>query len=398
MAFDIMQLFAPGALNRLLSPAAMAQPQNFLANPQAAQPAPALPAPVNIGNAPTVAGVDPWQGMREEDVRAVDPMVTASPARVAATPRAGSPINKEALNDLFLGWASGATPSESIANGAKLVAANRGNRQAANQTVEWLKSKGMDEQQARMLASSPPALSEYLKTLVAGNDPMKALQLEKAQLEVDNLRNPAAKLTDDQREYQAAKDQGFQGSFMDYQIKMKEAGRQQVNIDTGAKLPSGFRWIDPKNQELGVEPIPGGPATQIPGELAARIGLSGDFLEQAPALRERIAAGDVTGVYDVNRAQSGIGPQGEIYRQLQSGTDALMRLLTGAGMNETEARSYAERYLPTWRDSAESAASKLDNLVRELKATRDTAMRGRGGSPQQNSSGVVDYQEYFKGP
>ena len=246
----------------------------------------------------------------------------------------------------------------------------------------------MDEQQAKMLAASPPALNEYLKTMAEGSDPMRALQLQKAQLEVQNLQDPDHGLSADERAYRQDVAEGFKGTRMEWAIKMKEAGRQQVNIDTGEKLPSGFRWKDPNQREMGVEPIPGGPATQIPGELAARVGLSGDFLEQAPKLKERIKAGEVTGLIDVNRAQNGIGEQGEIYRQLQSGTDALMRLLTGAGMNETEARQYAERYLPTWRDTADSAATKLDNLVRELGATRNTAMRGRG-SPDQ-SGGAVD--------
>ena len=48
-------------------------------------------------------------------------------------------------------------------------------------------------------------------------------------------------------------------------------------------------------------------------------------------------------------------------------------------MNESEARSYAERYLPTYRDTAQSAAQKLDQLERELRSTKEMAMRGRGG-------------------
>lgn len=187
------------------------------------------------------------------------------------------------------------------------------------------------------------------------------------------------KLTSDMQEYELAKNQGFNGSFMDYQISMKEAGRNQVNIDTGVKLPSGYRWIDPENQGKGVEPIPGGPANQIPGELAARIGMADSFLQQLPDIKKKVKAGETTGVFDQTLAMGGIGESGQLYRQMQSGTDALMRLLTGAGMNESEARSYAERYLPTYRDTAQSAAQKLDQLERELRSTKEMAMRGRGG-------------------
>lgn len=384
MAFSIMDIFGPAALNRLLQPAQSAPAQGFTPN-RLVQPFQASGAAQAGAGAPQMAQAesvnDPWAGMREDDVR-TDPMTTASVAQ--PTPQARQPFlsddRRAQLNDFFTGLAMGGTPQESIAYGAKLVAANQGTRKNVNETVKWLQSKGMDEQQAKMLASSPPALNEYLKNLSEGSDPMKALQLEKAQLEVANLRDPDHGLSADERAYRQDVAEGFKGTRMEWAIKMKEAGRQQVNIDTGEKLPSGFRWKDPNKREMGVEPIPGGPATQIPGELAARVGLSGDFLEQAPELRKRIESGDVTGLIDANMAQQGLGQAGEVYRQLQSGTDALMRLLTGAGMNETEAKQYASRYLPTIRDTAESAATKLDNLVRELGATRDTAMRGRGSA------------------
>lgn len=390
MAFNIMDLFGPGALNRLLQPAQSAQGvPNMLMTPQAAPP---LPPAANVPQQQVaeVQRVDPWAGLREQDVMRTDPMTTATIPQQQAAPQRQPFLNEDrmaTLNDMFTGWAMGGSPSESIAYGAKLVAANRGTRKNVNETVNWLKGKGMDEQQAKMLASSPPALNEYLKAMAAGSDPMKALELQKTQLEIENLRNPKDKLTDDQREYQAAKEQGFDGTFMDYQVKMKEAGRSQINLDTGEKLPSGYRWIDPSDKTKGVQPIPGGPGEQIPGELAARVGMSESFAGQAPALRERLQSGEMTGPIDSLMGQFGMGERGETYRQLQSGTDALMRLLTGAGMNETEARAYSERYLPTMKDTPETAVGKLDQLMRELESAKGMAMRGRGGAgqPQQNA-------------
>lgn len=433
MAFNIMDLFGPGAVNRLLQPIQSASGvQNFLANPQAAAsfdparvaggdrlPAVGMDAlrerltqtnpPVEVASA---AQSDPWAGLREADVVKLDPTMTGAtqapqPATAQRSAQA-SPgslfpsIDKAMLNDLFLGMAMGQTPQQSIALGAAQAAQGKRGRDDVNQTVEWLKGRGMDEGNARQLAANPSALSDYLKNMMAPEDPMKALQLEKAQLEVDNLRNPQAKLTDDQQEYEAAKAQGFEGSFMDYQIKMKEAGRSQINLDTGEKLPSGFRWKNPDDKRQGVEPIPGGPGEQIPGELAARVGMSESFQQQAPALRKELLSGDMTGPIDSTMAAWGFGDRGETYRQLQSGTDALMRLLTGAGMNATEAQAYAERYLPTRKDTPESAAGKLDQLVRELDAAKGMAMRGRGGAPSAaapaaNSGGVVDYRTYFGG-
>jgi hypothetical protein len=228
-------------------------------------------------------------------------------------------------------------------------------------------------------------------------DPLRQLQMDKARMEIEAFRNPQPKLTDDMREYETAKKQGFPGTFMDYQIKMKEAGRSQVNIDTGEKLPSGYRWIDNNDRAKGVEPIPGGPATQIPGELAARIGMADSFIEQADGLKKSVMEGQLTGPVDAAMAKLGIGAQGQYYRQLQSGADALMRLLTGAGMNKEEATQYAERYLPTTRDTAESAAQKIDQLVRELEAAKGMAMRGRGTTtPLQSGPKRINSQAEFE--
>ncbi len=385
MAFNIMDLFGPGALNRLLQPAPGTQGvQNMLMTRPDAQPA------------PVVAGVDPWQGMREEDVMRVDPMQTASAAQpVQQTQQnapAGlggllSPDRKQFLQDMFLGWAAGGTPSQSLALGAAQAAKGKSGRLNQNQTVQFLQGKGMDEQSARLLASNPTALGDYLKNM---NDPMQGLQAQKAQLEIENLRNPTARLTDDQREYQAAKDQGFEGSFMDYQVKMKEAGRNQVNIDTGAKLPSGFRWLDPAKQELGVEPIPGGPGTQVPGELAARVGMGENFLKNdLPFLRQQENLESATGPIDRAMAAVGYGKPAEIQRKFQSGVEVLSRLLSGAGMTQVEIDEKTARYMPTLADGPESLKTKLDQLEAEIRAAGDAAMRGRGGSiaaqPDQNA-------------
>lgn len=197
--FNIMDLFGPQAVNRLLQPAANTQGvQNMLMTRPDVQPA------------PVVAGVDPWQGMREEDVVRVDPMQTASAAQPvpqsqqkALSGLGGlfSPDKKAVLNDFFIGLAQGANPTQSLAMGALNIRNRNSQRQGLNQTVSWLKSKGVDETQARVLAEeaqmgNKAPLNEALKNLTQGADPMRALELEKAQLEIENLRNPRAKTED----------------------------------------------------------------------------------------------------------------------------------------------------------------------------------------------------------
>lgn len=180
------------------------------------------------------------------------------------------------------------------------------------------------------------------------------------------------------QEFKFAKENGFTGTFTDY-AQSKRPGGSGTGGDAGFKVPSGYRLKDPNNPSLGVDPIPGGPAEEIPGELAARLGMAKSFLERAPALRQRLANGDATGPWDQRMARNGIGETGQVYQELQSGVDVLMRLLTGAGMNQTEAEAYAKRYLPGTMDTAETAVQKLDRLTEELRASASEAGKGRGG-------------------
>lgn len=377
MAFNIMDLFAAPARNMLLQPQQNAQgvPNMLLTRPS--------PQNYPIAPVPSAPQIDPTTVAAVQGPSAPIASPAAGPQVAQASPQPFFNDDRKAyLNDLFTGWAAGSTPGESLAYGAKLVAANSKDRKNQNQTIEWLKGKGVDDATAKQLASSPPALNEYLKNMYEKAKPIEVggrLVDPNTFQVIADFSDPNSKLTSDQREFQQAKADGFTGNFMDYQIKMKEAGRQQVNIDTGEKLPQGFRWKDPNKRELGVEPIPGGPATQIPGELAARVGMSESFQGDAPGLRERLQSGDMTGPIDTTLAQFGIGDRGQTYRQIQSGVDALTRLLTGAGMNNAEAKAYAERYLPGYRDTPESAVQKLDQLSKELESAKSMAMRGRGG-------------------
>lgn len=394
MAFNIMDLFGPGALNRLLQPAQQQGVQNFLANPAAVQQqqpqmAPQLPAPINVGQVPQVAQADPWLGMREGDVQQIDPMMTgaaqaqAQPVAARPSPFADLGINKQSLNDIFTGWAMGSTPSESIAKGAQMVAANRGTRENVNQTVNWLKGKGMDEQQARMLAGSPPALNEYLKSMVQGTDPQAALQLQKTQLEINKLRqgrpeNYTPLTADEKQQLGLDPAKAYQRGADN---KISEIGGNGVSVNVEApKLPSGYRFLDTSNPSAGVEPIPGGPATQLPGELAARIGMADNWLQKDyPAIKIDVAAGNITGPIDLTAAQNNKGAGAPAYRKLQSGVEVLSRLLSGAGMTQIEVNEKAARYQPSYLDDAAGMASKLEQLKTEIEATRDAALAGRGG-------------------
>lgn len=89
------------------------------------------------------------------------------------------------LNDMFAGWAMGSSPSESLAMGAKLAGANQRERRQTNETVSWLQKRGMDAEGAKMMASNPKALGDYLQQM---NNPNAALENEYKRAQIDALR------------------------------------------------------------------------------------------------------------------------------------------------------------------------------------------------------------------
>jgi hypothetical protein len=95
-----------------------------------------------------------------------------------------------------------------------------------------------------------------------------------------------------------------------------------------------------------------------------------------------VKAGEATGPVDFLTGKMGWGKPGELHRRIASGAEALLRNLTGAGMSMSEASDYVDRYRPSIKDNAESLASKLTQLERELKSVMETVGRGRGGTLQ----------------
>jgi hypothetical protein len=94
-----------------------------------------------------------------------------------------------------------------------------------------------------------------------------------------------------------------------------------------------------------------------------------------------VEEGRATGAFDFAVGKTGYGRSGEVHRQIASGAEALLRNLTGAGMNKDEAAEYVNRYRPSWKDNADTLLSKMNQLERELLSVMDTVGRGRGGMP-----------------
>ncbi len=143
--------------------------------------------------------------------------------------------------------------------------------------------------------------------------------------------------------------------------------------------PPGYRWINPENPDDGLRSIPGGPGEKVDAEVAGRLGLAKSFLGQLPEIRRRVQAGGITGPIDAGLGYMGAGEPGEIRRQIDSGAEALLRMLTGAGMSQTEAGNYVRRYQFSPTDTVDTVLSKLNQLERELNSVGESVGKGRGG-------------------
>lgn len=98
------------------------------------------------------------------------------------------------------------------------------------------------------------------------SDPAYQLGLEKNRLEVENLRNPrvtpgdklarerfdwekeAGGRTSDIKEYEYAKERGYEGSFVDFQLAQKKAGAASTNVNVG-EGDKFYEKLDQKNAE-----------------------------------------------------------------------------------------------------------------------------------------------------
>jgi len=185
--------------------------------------------------------------------------------------------------------------------------------------------------------------------------------------------------------------------------KIMEVGEDKRLFDTGTRTyidgggPSdkdrygkpqpGERWKDPNNKALGVEPVPGGQHAKIGDEIVGRVGLAQSFLSTLPEIRQRIDRGDVglvdsmgqSNVKNHGMAMSGLGTPGETKRMMDAGAEALIRMLTGAGMSKEEATQNAEQYRLRAKDTAFVIKSKMDALERHFQHIGAVIGQGRGG-------------------
>jgi hypothetical protein len=169
------------------------------------------------------------------------------------------------------------------------------------------------------------------------------------------------------RDYQQAVQQGFQGSFLDYQTALKEAGRSQQIVKVGGgkvgNIPPGYELReDPKTGALSMAPIPGGPIEKQEMEEASK----------AKGRKEQQARAGGTVVQDLQRALNIV----QVNPAATGRTAAATALLPGVARAETDYQA-AEAFVQ----------SALSNVG------LDTLQQMRENSPTGGALGQVPIQQ-----
>lgn len=410
MAFNIMDLFGAEALNRLLQPAQQQAAQNFLANPAQAQQqpmAPPLPPPTTIGPAPQVAQNDPWQGMREGDVMARQ-MPQAAPQQAQQTQQggmAGLGIDKQFLNDFFIGMAMGQDPGQSLALGAAQASKGKSSRSGVNETVNWLKSKGMDEAQAKIVASNPQTLQDVLTQMMSPQQQAKPIEIN-------------GKLVDPNT-YQVIADYSTPKEAVDGRTAtMKEleaAGLKPGTPDYEQALLANNR---PKGMMMEVDGQGGvrlvqGADVSGGANLNVEQGKNTGFLIRAQDANKEITNLESQGTSAWNKVAGSIPGVGNylVGEDAQKLTQAkrdfinsVLRQESGAVISPEEFANAEQQYFPQPGDGPEVIAQKRKNRDNAIAGFRIRSGPGaqsvdqmQGTTPAPQAGGVVDYQTYFGG-
>ena len=148
-------------------------------------------------------------------------------------------------------------------------------------------------------------------------------------------------------------------------------------IADAAKPEPGFMWADASRTKQ--VPIPGSSKEAMPVEAEARLRMGQTFLANLPQIKAAIDGGVFDGIGGSAKMAANMGAQGELWRQIDNGIEAIVRIQTGAGQNESEVRMNLKRYEPSPFDSVETIKSKVTGLENVLRNVMEGAYQGRGG-------------------
>lgn len=167
-----------------------------------------------------------------------------------------------------------------------------------------------------------------------------------------------------------------------------EVSVAQQNAAQGS-APAGMAFVEPfdpnsPNKVRTLVANPGGTQTQLPAQAAAEIGLGKGWIAQIPQIKDNVAKSDLGSDNPAKRATAygkaslGFGDEGGVMRRIDDGKDSMLRMLTGAGMPESEAKEYTRRFGINIQDSKATINDKIDQLNYDLNNIHTQVLAGHG--------------------
>ncbi|MTH57880.1 phage tail tip lysozyme [Paracoccus litorisediminis] len=213
---------------------------------------------------------------------------------------------------------------------------------------------------------------------MAAQDPLRQMEMEKAQLELDTMRNPQPKQTDDMREYDFAKSQGYQGSFQDFMLEMKRAGASQQNVTVGQ---NSSKFTDKSDElaatRLGEVVTDGQNAGRLMGDLQSLAGLAGQ-INTGKSAELAVKFGPYAEMLGVNI--DGL-PELQAYQSIIDRLAPAMRTPGAGASSDFDAKQFLSS-LPTLARTPEGNAiinETMQSIQRQKMAAADIAMQAQRG-------------------
>jgi hypothetical protein len=177
------------------------------------------------------------------------------------------------------------------------------------------------------------------------------------------------KQTDDIREYQLARSQGYKGGFYQYMNDLKQAGAQRIN------LPSGYKF----NPDGSMAPVEGGPAdpkNKPPTEADKKAAVMFSSMINAENMLAKLPGGGADTASRTQRALSSVSLQSDEYRKYESAglrwAANLLYLKSGATATPEEIKSTWKQFFPQPGDGDDVKAQKAQARGEEMGAVADS--------------------------
>jgi hypothetical protein len=244
-----------------------------------------------------------------------------------------------------------------------------------NLTIKALMAKGLDRDTARAAANSPQLMAAIVPQLFG----------TKSGVVINGrLVNPAnGKLIADYSDTKAPETKEFETPDGGKVARQYNSATRQWEAIPGVegggpgKPPAGYKW---GQGGASLNPIPGGPATELPAETAGRLAMVEAALPEFKKARKLFEKD--WGPVEYAQYSFDTGDIGRAKLSVRTAIEAALRTATGAAAPEQEVQRYLDMYMPKDVDSKTTAKQKLDALENFMVKSKELITQGRS-APQQ---------------